>query len=88
LRTFISHKFFFLMCRPKTLAVLGLRAFIEVCVSQHSTDMAVKTQLNIGYNVDREVHGRLHCTCGLTGFLSVHCHLSGLLAGFIETGQP
>jgi len=50
--------------------------------------MAVKTQLNIGYNVDREVRGMLHCTCGLTGFLSVHCHLAGLLAGFIETGQP
>jgi len=36
--------------------------------------MAVKTQLNIGYNVDREVHGRLDCTCGITSFLSVHCH--------------
>jgi len=42
---------------------------------------------NIGYNVDREVHGRLHCTCGITGFLSVHCHLYGLLAGYVEPRQ-
>ena len=37
--------------------------------------------------MDREVHGRLHCTCGITGFLSVHCHLYGLLAGFVEPRQ-
>ena len=37
--------------------------------------------------MDREVHGRLDCTCGITVFLSVHCHLYGLLAGFVEPRQ-